>query len=61
MQEKELQINRLQQEKLTYQTALLKAAICTVGLLIIILIALFILRYKKKIVEKKNPTTSTGK
>lgn len=53
MQEKELQINRLQQEKLTHQTALLKAAICTVGLLIIILIALFILRYKKKIVEKK--------
>lgn len=53
MQEKELQINRLQQEKLAHQTFLLKAAICTVGLLIIVLIALFILRYKKKIAEKK--------
>lgn len=53
MQEKELQINRLKQERLAHQTFLLKAAICAVCLLIVILIALFILHYKKKMAEKK--------
>lgn len=53
MQEKELQISRLQQEKLAHQTFLLKAAIFTVCLLIVALIALFTLRYKKRMAEKK--------
>ena len=53
MQEKELQISRLQQEKLAHQTFLLKAAIFAVCLLIVALIALFTLRYKKRMAEKK--------
>lgn len=53
MQEKELQISRLQQEKLAHQTFLLKAAIFAVCLQIVALIALFTLRYKKRMAEKK--------
>lgn len=53
MQEKELQISRLQQEKLAHQTFLLKAVIFAVCLLIVALIALFTLRYKKRMAEKK--------
>lgn len=58
MQEKELQISRLQQEKLAHQTFLLKAAIFAVCLLIVALIALFTLRYKKEWQRKRSDYSS---
>lgn len=58
MQEKELQISRLQQEKLAHQTFLLKAAIFAVCLLIVALIALFTLRYKKEWQRKRSNYSS---
>lgn len=52
-QEKELQIARLQQEKLEHQTFLLKIAVATGCLLALAFIALLAMYYKKRIADKK--------
>lgn len=52
-QEKELQIARLQQEKLEHQAFLLKIAVATGCLLALAFIALLAMYYKKRIADKK--------
>lgn len=52
-QEKELQIARLQQEKLEHQTLLLKTAVSAGCLLTVALVAVLLLYYRKRMAEKK--------
>lgn len=52
-QEKELQISKLEQEKLAHQAFLLKASVCVGCLLVIVLIVILTLHYKKRMAERK--------
>lgn len=47
-QEKELQISKLEQEKLAHQAFLLKASVCVGCLLVIVLIVILTLHYKNE-------------
>lgn len=59
-QEKELQISKLEQEKLAHQAFLLKASVC-VGCLLVIVLIVILITLQKTNGRKKDQTTPAGK
>lgn len=57
-QEKELQISKLEQEKLAHQAFLLKASVCVGCLLVIVLIVILTLHYKNEWQKERSNCSS---